>query len=74
MTPEERKSLADQLMSNPLLTVSLDEIEKRWTDMLVNAVTEEGRIATQAQVRAVRLFRADLMATLSNRAPKAVPA
>ena len=74
MTPQDRKSLADQLMANPLLVLTLDEIEKRWVDMLINSNTEEGRIANQAQVRAVRIFRADLVATLSTRTPKSAPA
>lgn len=74
MTADERKSLAEQLLANPLLELELTEMEKRWTDTLVNANTEEGRIANQALVRAIRIFRADLMATLSTRAPKTVPA
>lgn len=74
MDNETRKSLAEQLLANPLLTLELDQMERRWIDTLVNSNTEEGRIANQAQVRAIRIFRADLMGTLSTRAPKSVPA
>ena len=74
MDAKDRKNLAEQLLANPLMSITLDEIEKRWTDMLINAKTDEGRLTLQAQVRAVRLFRADLVAALSTRAPKSAPA
>jgi hypothetical protein len=74
MDADTRKSLAEQLLANPLLEIELTEMEKRWTDTLVNSNTEEGRIINQAMVRAIRIFRADLVGTLSTRAPKSAPA
>lgn len=73
MTPEERKSLAQQITTNPLFASVLDDLEKRAIEMLIYA-DEPDRLDAQMRVRAIRAFRADLDACLSTRTPKAGPA
>lgn len=64
MTPEERKSLAEQITSNPLYDIILGEIESSAIEALVYAKTEDERIAAQWRVRSARAFRADCEAAL----------
>lgn len=57
MTPAERKSLAEQLLANPLTAEILDQIERSAVEELVMAGTEQARVEAQWRVRAARSFR-----------------
>lgn len=72
MTPDERRSLAEQISANPLFNEILADMERRAVEALIYA-TDDTRSA-QLRVQAVRNFRADLGAALSTRAPKSAPA
>jgi hypothetical protein len=74
MTPQERKSLAEQITANPLFTAILDEMETGAVEALIYAQTEEHRLTRQLKVQAIREFRADLGACLDTREPKSAPA
>ena len=74
MTPQERKSLAEQITGNPLFRSILDDMESGSIESLVNAQTEEQRHTRQMRVRAIREFRADLDECLNTREPKSAPA
>ena len=70
MTPDDRKALAEQLLSNPLFPVLMDEMEQGAVDSLIAAGTDTGRMERQARVRAIRSFRADCEAELRNNRPR----
>lgn len=74
MTPQERKSLAEQIAANPLFRAILDEMEASAIEALINAQTDEHRHARQLRVQAIRAFRSDLTEALSTREPKSAPA
>lgn len=74
MTPQERKSLAEQIKANPLFRAILDEMESGAIEALINAQTDEHRHERQMRVRAIREFRSDLAEALSTREPKSAPA
>jgi len=74
MTPQERKSLAEQITANPLFRAILDEMESGAIEALINAQNEEQRLHRQLKVQAVREFRADLGQCLNTREPKSAPA
>lgn len=57
MTPQERKSLAEQINANPLTRIILDEIEQTAIERLIYATGEIDRVEAQAGVRAARSFR-----------------
>lgn len=72
MTPDERRSLAEQITTNPLFTAVMDEMEKDAIERLVYA--KEDTATAQLRVQAVRRFRSDLAATLGTPTRKAAPA
>lgn len=74
MTPQERKSLAEQITANPLFRTILDEMETGAIEALVSAQTDEHRLTRQLKVQAIREFRADLAELLNTRTPKSAPA
>lgn len=74
MTPQERKSLAEQITGNPLFKAILDEMESGAIEALINAQTEEHRHTRQMRVQAIREFRSDLAQCLDTREPKSAPA
>jgi len=74
MTENERKSLAEQMMANPLFAVVLGELEASAIERLVYATDDISRHECQLRVQAVRSFRSDLVETLSTREPKGAPA
>lgn len=74
MTPQERKSLAEQITTNPLYAVILDEMESGAIEALINAQDDEQRMVRQYRVQAIRAFRADLGECLNTREPKSAPA
>jgi hypothetical protein len=72
MTPEARKSLAEQLNTNPLLPIILDEVEKTAIERCINApaTDHETRAAFAAEARGVRAFRRNLEASLRDTQPR----
>lgn len=72
MTPQERKSLAETILSNPLTDDILDGLERDAVDRCVNApwTDHELRAAAAAEVRAIRAFRANLEACLRDNSPR----
>lgn len=74
MTPQERKSLAEQITANPLFTAILDDMERGAIEALIYATDDEQRHARQLRVQAIRQFRSDLAEALSTREPKSAPA
>jgi len=75
MTPEERKSLAEQITSNPLYSVIMVDLEKRAVEQMIYAKTDIERHECQLRIQAVRSFRSDCEASLrSTRERKAAPA
>jgi hypothetical protein len=74
VTPQERKSLAEQITTNPLFTEILGSMETNAIEALVSAQTDEHRLTRQLKVQAIREFRADLGECLNTRTPKSAPA
>lgn len=75
MTPKERASLAEQLLSNPLYGELFDSLEKNTVEAMIFAPDDETRARTAMRVQAVRTLRSDCVACLRNtREPKAAPA
>lgn len=74
MTPQERKNLAEQIATNPLTEILLDEIEKNAIEALIAAKTETDRLERQSDVRAARAFRTRLTQSLSNWERRGAPA
>lgn len=74
MTPQERRSLAEQLLANPLFAEILDEIERAAVETLIYAHTEEDRVVAQWRVRSARAFRDDCAEAARNTAPRGAPA
>ena len=74
MTPKERKSLAEQILANPLYEDIMAKIEKAATEALIFATTEQDRVEAQWRVRSARAFRADCEAAArSNQSRKGAP-
>jgi len=75
MTPNERASLAEQLLSNPLFDELFDSIEKNTVEAMIFATDDETRARSAMRVQAVRTLRTDCEACLRNtRERKAAPA
>jgi hypothetical protein len=76
MNAKERASLAEQIISNPLFDVVLDELERDAIERGVYAPLNdsETRQSAMAEVRAIRAFRSNLSASLrDNRPTKGAP-
>lgn len=73
MTPQERRSLAEQILSNPLFTAVMGELEAGAIEALIYAA-EHDRAARQIRVQVIREFRTDLGNCLNTREPKSAPA
>lgn len=75
MTNEDRASLAEQLLTNPLFAVVMQELEASAIERMIHANDDLGRHECQLRVQAVRSFRSDCEANLrSTREPKSAPA
>lgn len=66
MTRDERKRLAQQLSTNPLYDILMDEIEQDAIERMISAKTDLARMEAQAYVKATRTFRQDCDALLHN--------
>lgn len=74
MTPSERASLAEQLLSNPLFAETFDALEKSATEAMIYAKDDETRFRFAMRVQESRNFRQDCEAALRNTRPKAAVA
>lgn len=66
MTPQERKSLAEQLLSNPLWGVLFDGLEASAVEQMIYTDDEEHRAKLAMRVKAIRSLREDCEAELRN--------
>lgn len=75
MTPNERASLAEQLLSNPLFGELFSKVEHEATESMIYASDDETRSRAAMRVQAIRSLRSDCEASLRNtRERKAAPA
>ena len=75
MNPQERSSLAEQLLTNPLFADVFDGLEKRAIEAMIYASTDDDRRYGAHRVQAIRSFRQDCEAQLRNtREPRSAPA
>ena len=72
MTPEERKSLAEQVLTNPLFKATLEDMERTAVERLIYA--KEDTAEAQLRVQAIRTFRQDLEQSLNTQPRKGAPA
>jgi hypothetical protein len=72
MTPQDRKALAEQILTNPLTDLVLSEIERDAVErgVFAPATDHEARAAAMAEVRAIRAFRHHLTASLRDTAAR----
>jgi hypothetical protein len=66
MTPAERASLAEQLLSNPLFAEVMDGLERNATEAMIWAADDDIRRREAFRVQAIRAFRQDCEAALRN--------
>lgn len=69
MDKRQRKSLAEQITTNPLFNEVLDEMERRATERLIYAKDDDISPA-QHRVQAIRTFRTDLERELQDTRPR----
>jgi len=77
MTPEDRRALAQQLLTNPLMEVVLQEMEQEAVERSIYARLNDDntRLTAMLEVRAIRDFRTKLeQCAEDNRSRKAAPA
>lgn len=70
MTPDERRSLAEQILSNPLFEAVFDELEKAATERLIAEKNEQDFVRAQERVLQTRAFRKELSKALNNPKPR----
>ena len=74
MTPSERASLAEQILSNPLFNETFDGMERDATERLIYA-DDDTRLTCALRVQAIRSFRSDCETAIRNNRPmKGAPA
>lgn len=77
MTPEDRKALAEQILTNPLTEILLGELEHEAIERGINAplADDKTRLVSALDARAVRAFRSKLEQSVQeNRPRKGAPA
>jgi hypothetical protein len=74
MTPKERAALAESIISNPLFTLVIEDMEREAIDRCVYApmTDHDMRAAAAAEVRAIRTFRETLTASLRDNSARKV--
>jgi hypothetical protein len=70
LSERERRSLAEQLLANPLIEYILAKIEHEATEALIFADTEQSRVEAQWRVRSARSFRRDCVNMCRNDPPR----
>lgn len=75
MTPSERASLAEQLLTNPLFGELFDGVERDAIEAMIHAPDDETRARSAMRVQAIRSLRSDCEGHLRNiRERRAAPA
>lgn len=74
MTPQERKSLAEQITTNPLFIEIMTGLETSAIERMISANDDETRRDAQLRVQAIRALRTDLDDCLTIRERKGAPA
>lgn len=74
MTPQERKSLAEQITTNPLFTEIMTGLETSAIERMISAKDDETRLTAQLRVQAIRALRQELDDCLTIRERKGAPA
>lgn len=69
MTPNERASLAEQLLGNPLFHDIFTALERNAIEAMVWAADDEARARNAMRVQEIRSFRQDCEAALRNTQP-----
>lgn len=70
MTPQERKSLAEQLIGNPLYHAVFADLEKAATEAMIYTTDDTERLRLAMRVQTIRAFRQDCEAALRNTQPQ----
>lgn len=70
MTPEERKSLAEQITTSPLYQDVMRALEQDAIQALIDAEGDENRHGAQLYVRAVQSFQSALARELASKPRK----
>jgi hypothetical protein len=70
MTPSERASLAEMILTNPLFGEVFDGLEHAAIEAMIYAKDDETRFRASLRVREIRSFRQDCEAALRNTPPK----
>ena len=70
MTPSERASLAEQILTNPLFGEVFDGLEHAAIEAMIYAKDDETRFRSSLRVREIRSFRQDCEAALRNTPPQ----
>lgn len=74
MTPLERRSLAEQITTNPLFKEIIGDLEASAIERMISAADDETRLTAQLRVQAIRSLRSDLDECLSTRERRGAPA
>ncbi len=70
MTPKERASYADQLLSNPLFGALFDGVEHDATEAMIYAADDDARARFAIRVQAIRDMRRDCINSMTVPAPR----
>lgn len=69
MTPDERKALAQQILTNPLFAQVFADLEARATEAMIYEADDTQRLRHALRIREIRSFRQDCEAALRNTPP-----
>ena len=72
MNADERRSLAEQILNNPLFSETMKSLEGRAIERLVHETTDIH--LAQLRVQAIRTFRTDLEQSLETHLRRGAPA
>lgn len=70
MTEADRKSLAEQLLGNPLFAALFDDMERDATQRCIHATDDETRRFAAMRVQAIQNLRTDCEASLRSTQPR----
>ena len=70
MTPRERASLAEQLLTNPLFAALFDGVEHTATEAMIYATDDDTRARAAIRVQAVRALRDECRNSLRDTTPR----
>lgn len=73
MTPKERASLAEQLLSNPIFAELLTSLERSAVEAMVHAADDETRARQAMRVKDLRSMRGECESFLRAVAPRRAP-